>query len=84
MDLVPDGDILRVRHKPEYILRRFGMSDVAETNDIKIDFSQIPEHVRDELASSTIEAVNEFLRQPGGREFLDKKIALRKARIEAQ
>ena len=50
-----------------------GMSDVTETNDIKIDFSQIPEHVRDELASSTIEAVNEFLRQPGGREFLDKK-----------
>ena len=60
------------------------MSDVTETYENKIDFSLIPSNVWDVVASSTIEAVNEFLRQPGGREFLDKKKALRKAKIEAQ
>ena len=60
------------------------MPDMAETNDVKIDFSQIPDHVRDELASATLNAVTEFIRQPGGREFLDNKIALKKAKKEAQ
>jgi|LSQX01.2.fsa_nt_gb hypothetical protein len=60
------------------------MPDMAETNDVKIDFSQIPDHVRDELASATLNAVTEFIRQPGGREFLDNKKALKKAKKEAQ
>lgn len=64
--------------------RSIGMSDVTETNNVKIDFSQIPDHVRDELASATLNAVTEFIRQPGGREFLDNKKALKKAKKEAQ
>ncbi len=60
------------------------MPDMAEANDVKIDFSQIPDHVRDELASATLNAVTEFIRQPGGREFLDNKKALKKAKKEAQ
>lgn len=49
-----------------------------ETDSIEIDFSSIPDHVKEDLAASTLESVNAFLRQPGGREFLDKKKALKK------
>lgn len=50
------------------------------TNDIKIDFSSIPDHVREELAAATFECVRSFLQQPGGREFLEaKKLAKKKA-----
>jgi len=45
----------------------------GETEKIRIDLSLIPDHVKDELSHATLVAVNEFLLQPGGREFLDKK-----------
>lgn len=38
---------------------------------VKIDFTRIPAHVREELAEATLNSVKEFLQQPGGREFLD-------------
>lgn len=44
------------------------------TDSIKIDFESIPEHVRDGLAKSTLEAVQSFISKPGGREYLDRKI----------
>lgn len=46
-----------------------------QTNCIEIDIDAIPDHVRIELATAALEAVTEFLKQPGGREFLDAKIA---------
>ena len=51
---------------------------------VKIDFDSIPEHVRDDLARATLEAVQEFLKQPGSREYLDNKKALRKAKPGAR
>lgn len=59
-----------------------GMKEHGEKGaGLKIDFAQIPDHVKDELAHATLQAVNEFLKQPGGREFLDsKKAALREKR----
>lgn len=49
------------------------------TDSIKIDFSAIPDHVREELAAATLECVRSFLQQPGGREFLDARKAAKKA-----
>lgn len=49
------------------------------TNEINIDFNAIPEHVREELAAATLESVRSFLRQPGGREFLDARKSAKKA-----
>ena len=43
------------------------------TDSIKIDFSAIPDHVREDLAAATFECVRSFLQQPGGREFLEAK-----------
>ena len=51
-----------------------------ETGRIKIDFDSIPDHVRESLAAATLESVKEFLRKPGGREFLDENKAQRKQR----
>jgi len=53
--------------------------DVELTDTIKINFLAIPEHVRDDLAESTLECVKDFLQQPGGREFLDARKAAKKA-----
>lgn len=49
------------------------------TNIIKIDFNAIPDHVQEELAAATLDSVKSFLRQPGGREFLDARKAAKKA-----
>jgi hypothetical protein len=49
------------------------------TNTIKIDFAAIPDYVREELADATLESVRAFIRQPGGREFLDARKAAKKA-----
>lgn len=48
---------------------------------IEIDFDLIPDHVREDLAAATLESVREFLRKPGGREFLEKKKRERKRRL---
>lgn len=48
------------------------------TEHVEIDVTQIPDHVRDSLAKATLEAVQRFLRQPGGRELLEKEAARRK------
>lgn len=44
-------------------------------NAIKVDLSSIPEHAKEELAAATLDAVLRFLKQPGGREFLDNRKA---------
>ena len=49
------------------------------TDSVKIDFSAIPDHVREDLAAATFECVRSFLQQPGGREFLDARKAAKKA-----
>jgi hypothetical protein len=49
------------------------------TDTIKIDFASVPNYVRDELAEATLESVRSFLRQPGGREFLDARKNLKKS-----
>lgn len=46
-----------------------------DVDHIKIDFSLIPDHVRDDLAKTVWESVRDFLRQPGGREKMDALIA---------
>lgn len=48
------------------------------TDNIQIDFPAIPQHVSDDLAATVFECVKSFLRQPGGKEFLDKKIVAKK------
>jgi len=49
------------------------------TDEIKIDTSLIPEHVRMHLAAATLDLIHGILRQPGGREALDAKTAARRA-----
>jgi hypothetical protein len=51
----------------------------TSTYPIKIDFTAIPDYVREELAEATLESVRAFIRQPGGREFLDARKAAKKA-----
>lgn len=48
-------------------------------NIVKLDLSSIPDYVREEFAAATLEAVENFLRQPGGREFLDARKSAKKA-----
>lgn len=43
------------------------------TDSIKIEFELIPEHVRDDLAKATLEAVQKFISQAGGRRYLNQK-----------
>lgn len=49
--------------------------EYGEENRIRIDIDSIPDYVKIELATAALEAVTNFLKQPGGREFLDKQIA---------
>ena len=49
------------------------------TDKSKIDTSLIPGEVRDRLAAATLEMVRGILRQPGGREALDARIAAMRA-----
>lgn len=76
-------DVQRIAVYPENIASEDEVeSGVA--NDIKIDFSAIPDHVRDDLAAATFECVRSFLQQPGGREFLEaRKKAKKKAALSA-
>jgi hypothetical protein len=59
--------------------RRTTASSPGMTDTIKIDFAAIPDYVREELAEATLESVRAFIRQPGGREFLDARKAAKKA-----
>lgn len=59
--------------------RRTTASSSGMTDTIKIDFAAIPDYVREDLAEATLESVRAFIRQPGGREFLDARKAAKKA-----
>lgn len=59
--------------------RRTTASSSCMTDTIKIDFAAIPDYVREDLAEATLESVRAFIRQPGGREFLDARKAAKKA-----
>lgn len=48
-------------------------------DEIKVQLDTIPEFVRDDLAASTLASVEEFLRQPGGREFIEARKAKKAA-----
>lgn len=50
------------------------------TPEIKVNLSGVPEHVRDNLAEATLDAVKAFLLKQGGREYLDNKIAQKGAK----
>ncbi len=51
------------------------MSKQQAENPIHIDVSLIPDHVRDSLAEDAMRMVLGIIRQPGGRELLDRKKA---------
>ncbi len=50
------------------------------TDKIKIDTSSIPGEVQDRLAAATLEMVHGILRQPGGREKLERRIKEKRSR----
>lgn len=54
------------------------------TNCIEIDTEQIPFWTQDVLSAATCRLLQNILKQPGGREALDKKIAKRKAVAAAE
>lgn len=47
---------------------------------IRIDTSEIPDRVRDDLAAATLDFIHDLLRQPGGREMIEAKKAAKAAR----
>lgn len=51
------------------------------TTAIHINVDEIPDHMRDALAESTLELIRNILRQPGGREALDARTKARKAAV---
>ncbi len=54
-----------------------------KSQEIKIDTTAIPDYVRDSLAEATLQLIRGILRQPGGREMMDEKIAaMRQAAAE--
>lgn len=55
-------------------------ADYELVDSIEIDFSLIPDYVREDLAAATYELVQEILSQPGGREMLNARTAARKLR----
>lgn len=55
----------------------------APDEELIIDYKLIPDYARDELAATTLEAVKNFIRQPGGREALDTRIAAKKRPVAA-
>ncbi len=55
------------------------MHEANLTTEIHIDTSAIPDHVRDRLAAATLECFKEFIKVPGNAEWLDQRIAARKA-----
>lgn len=59
---------------------------VTKLNDnesIHIDVSKIPDCVRDDIAAATLASVRAYLKQPGGRETLHKRIEKKKAEYQS-
>lgn len=54
------------------------------TTAIHINVDEMPNHMRDALAESTLELIRNILRQPGGREALDARTRARKAALYPQ
>jgi hypothetical protein len=54
------------------------------TDKVTVDFQSIPSHVLDSLCAATVSSVKAFLCQPGGREFLEAKIAARHSKLEKE
>ncbi len=50
-----------------------------KTKEPTIYFDRVPEYVKDYLAQATYNAVVAFLRKPGGKEFLEAKMAEKKS-----
>lgn len=46
---------------------------------VSINTAEIPDYARDRLAEATLDLLRGILRQPGGREALDARIAAKKA-----
>ena len=44
-----------------------------EKQELRINVSEIPDCVREDLARATLEMVRNILAQPGGREMLDRE-----------
>lgn len=59
-------------------------TDGEETCSIHIDTAAIPSNVRDDLAAATMDLIHSILRQPGGREALDARIAANRAASAAR
>lgn len=51
-----------------------------QTVEIKINITEIPASVRDDLAAATLDFIHDLLRQPGGREMIEAKKAAKAAR----
>ena len=49
-----------------------------QRQEIRFNLSEIPEHVREDLARATLELVKSILNQPGGRVKLDRETKRRK------
>lgn len=58
--------------------------NATDPSEVMIDFEAIPAFIRDDIAATTLECVRDFLRQPGGREFLDARIAAEKAKNKTE
>lgn len=48
------------------------------TTAVHINVAEIPDHTRDKLAAATLDLIRGILRQSGGRERLDARIAARR------
>ena len=59
----------------EYVEPSLGKPNTA----VHINVNEIPDYVRDELAVATLKFIRNILRQPGGRERLNAKIAAMEA-----
>lgn len=44
-----------------------------QRQEIRLNLSEIPEHVKEDLARASLEMVRNILAQPGGREMLDRE-----------
>ena len=51
------------------------------TTAIHINVDEMPNHMRDALAESTMELIRNILRQPGGRAALDERIKAKKTAV---
>ena len=66
--------LLDDKEEPGQIIEERGVK-YERVDHIEIDVKQIPDHVRDSLAEATLRAYKNFIKIPGNREKLDKRIA---------